>query len=156
MLRLSKLTDYGTVLMTRMARESGRIHTAAELAAALGLGTATVSKLLKLLAGAGLLVSHRGAKGGYTLSRRPDEISVADVIHALEGPIAFTECSGATGTCVQEATCSIRGNWRLINEAVRQALEGVTLAQMARPAPRSAAAQKKGTETGMPAWPFSG
>lgn len=133
MLRVSKLTDYGTVMMTHMARQPERLHTATEVAVAVHLAAPTVVKLLKMLTHEGLLVSRRGAKGGYTLARRPAEISVAEVIVAIEGPIAFTECSGAEGMCVQERTCTIRGNWQRINQAVQQALEKVTLADMLLP-----------------------
>ena len=133
MLRVSKLTDYGTVVMTHMARQPRHIHTASGIADAVYLPTSTVSKLMKIMTREGLLVSHRGAKGGYSLARQPEAISVAQVIHALEGPIAFTECSYATGKCSQEQSCSIRGNWQHINRAVRQALEGVSLADMTRP-----------------------
>lgn len=133
MLRLSKLTDYGTMVMTYLAREPTRVHNAAEISGAVGLALPTVSKLLKMLAKGDLLVSHRGTKGGYTLSRTSDEITVAEIIDALEGPIAMTECSSAPGLCEQEMDCSVRTNWMKINNAVRSALESVTLADMAEP-----------------------
>jgi len=133
MLRVGKLTDYGTVVMTSFARQPQRMHSANEMAAELGLALPTVSKVLKALVQHGLLVSHRGAKGGYSLAAAPEEISVAQIIAAIEGPIALTECSDATGLCGQETQCSVRGNWQLINDAVREALEGVTLADLARP-----------------------
>lgn len=133
MLRVSKLTDYGTVMMTHMARQPERMHTATEVAAAVHLAAPTVVKLLKALAREGLLISRRGANGGYALARRPEKISVAEVIVAIEGPIAFTECSGTEGMCAQERTCTIRGNWQRINQAVQQALEKVTLADMLLP-----------------------
>lgn len=135
MLRVSKLTDYGTVAMAYMARQPEQVHTAAEVAAAVRVAVPTVSKLLKMLAKGGLLLSQRGAKGGYSLSRHPERISVADVIVAIEGPIAFTECSGGSGLCVQERGCSIRANWQFINQVVRDALDKVTLLQMIQPAP---------------------
>ncbi len=94
MIRLSKLTDYGLVLMSYAARNKGRtVHTARELSLESGLPLPTVSKLLKLLLQAGFLVSHRGTNGGYSLAREPEDISVAEIIAALEGPIALTECS---------------------------------------------------------------
>jgi FeS assembly SUF system regulator len=133
MLRVGKLTDYGTVVMTSFARQPQRLHSANELAAELGLALPTVSKVLKALVQHGLLVSHRGAKGGYTLATAPEEISVAQIISAIEGPIALTECSDSMGLCGQETQCSVRGNWQLINRAVREALERVTLADLARP-----------------------
>ncbi len=131
MLRLSKLTDYGVVVMAHLARQPERPHTAAEIAAALPLGAPTVSKLLKLLARGGLLVSQRGAKGGYVLAREAKQISVAQVIDALEGPIALTECV-LPGVCRQAENCGVRDNWVKLSGTVYHALDGVSLAEMAR------------------------
>ncbi|MEJ2554052.1 MAG: SUF system Fe-S cluster assembly regulator [Gammaproteobacteria bacterium] len=136
MLRVGKLTDYGTVVMTSFARRPRRLHSANELAAELGLAVPTVSKVLKALVQHGLLVSHRGAKGGYSLAAPPEEITVAQIIAAIEGPIALTECSDSTGHCGQEPQCSVRSNWQRINRAVQEALERVTLAELARPMAR--------------------
>ena len=133
MLRVGKLTDYGTVVMTAFARRPQRLHSANEIAAELGLALPTVSKVLKALVQHGLLMSHRGAKGGYSLAAAPEAISVAQIIAAIEGPIALTECSDTAGLCGQEPQCSVRGNWQRINSAVREALERVTLAELARP-----------------------
>lgn len=131
MLRLSKLTDYGIVVMAHLARQPERPHTAAEIAAALPVGAPTVSKLLKLLARGGLLTSRRGAKGGYVLAREAGQISVAQVIDALEGPIALTECV-LPGACRQAERCGARGNWMKLSGTVYRALNGVSLAEMAR------------------------
>jgi FeS assembly SUF system regulator len=137
MLRVGKLTDYGTVVMTSFARQPQRLHSANEMAAELGLALPTVSKVMKALVQHGLLVSHRGAKGGYSLAASPEEISVAQIIAAIEGPIALTECSSdSIGVCGQEPQCSVRSNWQRINSAVREALERVTLADLARPMPQ--------------------
>ena len=133
MLRLSKLTDYGTVVMTYLAREPTRMHNATEIAARVGVALPTVSKVLKLLAKHGLVVSHRGTKGGYMLARPAAGITVAQIIDAMEGRIAMTECSSAPGLCQQEVECSIRVNWMRINQAIRTALEAVTLADMTHP-----------------------
>lgn len=119
--------------MTYLATESDRLHAASEIAAEIHLAAPTVSKILKMLAREGLVVSHRGPKGGYSLARRPSDISMVEIIDALEGPVGLTECGSNPGLCVQEASCSIRANWQHINAAVRQALAGVTLAQMAQP-----------------------
>jgi FeS assembly SUF system regulator len=119
--------------MTSFARQPQRLHSAHELAVELGLALPTVSKVLKALLQHGLLISHRGAKGGYSLAAPPEEISVAQIIAAIEGPIALTECSDSTGLCGQEPQCSVRSNWQRINRAVREALEKVTLADLARP-----------------------
>jgi FeS assembly SUF system regulator len=102
-----------------------------------GLAPPTVSKILKTLAREGLLVSARGAKGGYRLARPPREISLAQVIGALEGPIGMTECSSAPGLCLQESGCSIRTNWQRINRVILQALERITLEDMTRPIGRA-------------------
>lgn len=134
MLRVGKLTDYGTVVMTYLAREPEQMRSANDIAAELGLALPTVSKVLKALVHHGLLASHRGAKGGYTLAVPAEAISVAQIIAAIEGPIALTECSDTEGSCDQETGCSVRGNWQRINRAVREALENVSLAELARPA----------------------
>ncbi|MFT4046909.1 MAG: SUF system Fe-S cluster assembly regulator [Solimonas sp.] len=133
MLKLSKLADYATVLMTAVAREPGRTQTGQELAERTRIPAPTVAKLLKVLSKDGLLESLRGAHGGYRLGRPADRISVADIIGALEGPIAVTACAGhGAAPCNIETDCATRANWRLINTAIREALEAVTLAQMAR------------------------
>ncbi len=134
MLRISKLTDYGTVVMTELARDPARVVSAAHLADKLKLGQATLSKILKRLASAGLVQSFRGAEGGYQLAGRPESISVAAIIDALEGPISLTECSTDDHSCSQESDCGIRDHWQVINGAVRGALESVSLAEMTRSA----------------------
>jgi FeS assembly SUF system regulator len=134
MLRLSKLGDYGTVIMAHLAREPQRVFSAAEVAAGVAVGVPTVSKLLKILAREGLLVSQRGAKGGYALARSPAEISIAQIIDAVEGPIGMTECSVIAGLCVQEPGCAVRANWLRINRVVRSALDAVSLSEFATPA----------------------
>ena len=133
MLRLSKLTDYGIVVMTCLAEEPKAIRAANEVSACTRVTLPTVSKVLKLLSRSGLVLSCRGAKGGYRLARSPEQISVAQVIDALEGPVALTECSSETSNCSQESHCSIRGNWQRINDVVRHALEEVSLAEMVGP-----------------------
>ncbi len=134
MIRITKQSDYGIVLMTRLASEPDQLHNAAALAAEAQLPAPTVSKILKLLAKAGLLESHRGVKGGYSLTRPPESISMAEIIGTLEGPIAITECiEDGPGECSQESFCAVRGNWQRINLAIRQALEAITLAEMTEP-----------------------
>jgi FeS assembly SUF system regulator len=134
MIRLTKQTDYGIVLLTHMAGLPDRQFNATELAAESRLPQPTVSKILKVLARADLLDSHRGVKGGYTLARDPETITVTEIIGALEGGIGITECIDDTpGECSHEARCPVRGNWHRINEAIRQALDGINLAEMAQP-----------------------
>ena len=139
MIRLSKLTDYGLVLMARMAQNRDRVlHTARDLAVESRLPLPTVSKLLKELVQARLLVSQRGIRGGYSLARKPREISVAEVIAVFEGPIALTECStDISGLCDLEPCCPIKDNQRIISQAVRGALEKVMLSDLSQPLPRT-------------------
>ena len=132
MIRISRLTDYGIVLMTHMAAHAERVHNAGELASEAHLPLPTVSKLLRLLAKEGLLESHRGVKGGYGLARPSEAITVGNIIKALDGPIAVTTCTtDSPGECEHEPLCPVRGHWYLINLAIRQALDSVTLADMA-------------------------
>ncbi|HWU67867.1 MAG TPA: SUF system Fe-S cluster assembly regulator [Stenotrophobium sp.] len=137
MLKLGKLADYATMLMTAMARMPAQVYTAHDLATRTHVAAPTTAKLLKLLSKAGLIESLRGVHGGYRLSREPQRITVAEIVNAVEGPIAVTECSERHSDCSIEASCTTRANWRLINSAIRQALEAVTLAQMATPMRRS-------------------
>jgi len=135
MVRLGKLTDYGLVLMTCIAGGQGLpLRTARDLAAESRLPLSTVSKLLKQLLQSGLLVSHRGIKGGYILAKEPREISVIEIIAAIEGPMALTECStDVTGLCNRESFCSIKTNQQIINQAVRGVLEKITLSDLMQP-----------------------
>jgi FeS assembly SUF system regulator len=133
MLRIGKMTDYGVVMMAHLARQPDAIQTGSQIAAACRIALPTVSKLLKLLTRAGLLVSVRGVAGGYRLARKPAEISVFEVIAALEGPVGLTECSRALQACPQQMDCSLHGNWDVINRAVQGTLRGISLDQMARP-----------------------
>jgi len=134
MIKLRRMADYGVLLMTELARATDVLRTAPELATNTGLPVPTVSKVLKLLAQDGLLDSQRGTKGGYALARTAETITVADIIGAVEGPIALTDCVDADGSlCEIEALCPTRTNWRRINEALTEALGGVTLAEMAQP-----------------------
>lgn len=142
MLRVSKLTDYATVVMTVLAaqaaaRGGAAVVSAQDLGARAHLELPTVSKLLKQLAHAGLVVSSRGVNGGYRLARAADRITIADIVVAMEGPIGMTECSAQSGLCGHEPHCGVRVNWQRINQAVAQALAGVTVADMlTRSAPK--------------------
>ena len=148
MIRLNRMTDYAVTMLAQMGQHDGYVHTAAALALESGVPQPTVAKLLRQLAQAGVLVSQRGATGGYRLAREASAISVAEVITALEGPISLTACvDGAEGGCEVERLCPVRGNWDRVNSAIREALEGVSLADMAaapfdfpEPAPRRVSA----------------
>ena len=135
MVRLSKLTDYGMVLMSCFARgPAGALRTARDLAAESHLPLPTVSKVLKELLQSGLLVSRRGIQGGYSLARAPQQISLVDIISALEGPVALTECStDVTGLCDVEACCAIKKNQQVINEAIRGVLVKLMLSDLVEP-----------------------
>lgn len=134
MLRLNRMTDYAIVVLGQMAQDVGRVRTAAALADSTGVPVPTVSKLLKQMSGAGLVSAHRGAKGGYSLDRHAAAVTVTEIIQALEGPIALTACvDGAEDSCEVERCCPMRGNWNRVNQAIRSALDGVTLADMLDP-----------------------
>ena len=139
MIRLSKMTDYAIVLMGYISRHpQNEMCTSRGLAEESQLPLPTVSKILKGLSRAGLLVSHRGNKGGYTLVRVATDISIAEIITAMEGGLALTECSStAPVLCELEQTCPVRSNWKKINEAVSGALDGLTLDEMAAPISKS-------------------
>lgn len=139
MLRISKLTDYGTVVLAELAKGRRGVLSAAEVASATGLGVPTVSKLLKTLAKAGLVMSTRGSRGGYRLARDAALITAADVIDALEGPVSITECSAHDSRCDFESMCSVGGAWQRINVAIRRALDEISLNDLLRansPIPR--------------------
>lgn len=131
MVRISKLTDYGMVIMAFMALEPVRLFQAGEIAEQTAIPKPTVSKLLKLLVRNNLLISHRGANGGYHLSKCPEEITVLDLVSILEGPIAITECSLGHAHCPTEARCAIRTPWLHINRVITHALNTVTLSNLA-------------------------
>jgi len=134
MLRMTKQTDYGFVLLTRLAAEPEQVVAAPELAEETRLPVPMVSKILKLLARHGLLCSHRGVKGGYSLARPAAAITAAEILRALEGPVALTVCiDGTPGECARESFCEVRRPWQAINEAVDAALGRVTLADLAQP-----------------------
>ncbi len=135
MIRITRETDYGIVLRTIMARATDRSFSAASLAKEGGLPLPMVSKILKLLARAHLLASQRGARGGYSLARPAQYISAAEIIDALEGPIAITECSsGLPSACVHQEHCNVSSHWHRINSAVREALDNISLFEMSQPA----------------------
>ena len=146
MLRVTKLTDYATVVLTVLAAQSDAVLSASELAERAGLETPTVSKLLKPLAQAGLVEGFRGANGGYRLARAAGDIGLLEIVIAMEGPLGMTECSVHEGNCGIEDHCGVRANWRRINDVVVEALRNVTLAQMLAPAPSPSAVAESGAK----------
>lgn len=135
MLRLSKLTDYAVVVLLRLsntAESCEGVQTSPGIATATGVPEPTVAKVLKALSGANLVVSHRGARGGYRLLRPLEDIAIGDVITAIDGPIALTACvEGAASPCEVQRVCAAKGRWDLVNDAIREALGRITLADMA-------------------------
>jgi len=137
MLRISKLTDYATVLLAALAQRNEACVPASQLAEETRLELPTAAKVLKTLAKSGLVRSVRGVNGGYQLVRSPDSTSVAAIVRAMEGPIALTECSLEPGLCAHESQCNLRGNWQRIGVAVEQALEDLTLRDLYQPVDES-------------------
>ena len=134
MIRLTRQADYGILLLVQVASEpAGSVQAAPDLAAATGIPVPMVSKILKTLARAGLLVSHRGPHGGYHLASSPADISLANVIEALDGPIAMTACTGGDHDCSLETRCCVQPHWQHVNRAVVEALSRVSLADIAKP-----------------------
>src|SRR5690606_34368251 len=136
MLRISKMTDYAIVVTTHLGSLPSGLAVS-EVASATRIPQPTVSKVLKALARAGLVVSHRGAHGGYRLAKPPADMTIEEIINAIEGPIAVTECAGdgVDLECEHEPDCEVRANWKKINDAVKGALAGITLSDMARSMP---------------------
>lgn len=133
MLKISKLTDYGTLVLSTMAATPETLYSAAELAQKTGLTSSTVSKILKQLTKGEILSSTRGAHGGYQLSRKTDAISALEIIRAMEGPVALTECSADHNDCEIAAACQMQSKWQIINLAIRKALSELSLADLSKP-----------------------
>jgi FeS assembly SUF system regulator len=131
MLRISKMTDYATVLLARLAAAPDRQLTAAQLAAQSHLGAPTVSKVLKQLHRRGLVSSTLGLRGGYRLARPASEITAAQILDALEGPMALIECARQTHQCSIESTCGVGRAWQRVNLAIRRSLQEITLVELA-------------------------
>lgn len=136
MLRLGKLTDYAMLILSWMAKEPQAILSAASIAEALYLPMPTVSKILKILSEAKLVSSVRGAEGGYHLARVATEITVADVIAAMEGDLAMTECCESVNLCAIKSSCVMKANWQQINKMIHSLLSKLTIIDMTEPLPR--------------------
>lgn len=135
MLRISKLTDYATVILAALCERHADLQSAAEVAERTRIGLPTVSKLLKEMQRAGLVASVRGARGGYQLARPADAISAAEIIDAVEGPVALTECASHVNHCDIESTCRVGHAWQRVNDGIRQSLEDVKLTQLLQDEP---------------------
>ena len=149
MIRLSRLADYGVLLMSHIARQPDRVCTAVCLSENARLPIPTVSKLLAKLARAGLLQSRRGRDGGYLLALEPKDITVEGIITAVDGPIALTVClESGGGMCDLEGMCPSQPNWRRINDALRQALSDVSLSDISTPTSFSLDSQNTRSDVG--------
>jgi FeS assembly SUF system regulator len=134
MLRISKLTDYGTMILVYLAgAEHGQLLPASEVAEATHLALPTVQKLLKILAKNGLVESARGTDGGYRLARTPEQITAAEILDTLEGPVAITECSHDDGHCDLEPNCQVGDAWQKISLAIRAAMSDIRLCDLRNP-----------------------
>lgn len=132
MLKVSRMTDYAVVVLSQMARRRGRLLTGADLCELTALPQPTVAKVLKLLSRADVIQSRRGIQGGYVLDRPAEDVTVAEIVGAVDGPVALTACvDGQEGQCTVELLCPMRGRWDLLNTAVQSALESVSLAEIA-------------------------
>ena len=131
MVRLSNLADYAVVVMCQMAVSDDARPSAASISAATSIPLPTVAKLMGTLSRAGLLVSYRGISGGFCLARPAEDISVGEIVEAVDGPIALTHCTEpAPGQCAREGICSIKPHWQIINRTIRDALSTVYLADL--------------------------
>jgi len=131
MIRITKEADYGIMLLAHLAeRPAGQVHAAREISRWSGLSLPMVSKILRALAQGGIVTSHRGVSGGYSLDRSPEQTSVAQVIRALDGPISIVQCGVEPGACDQEPVCPTRSNWARISLEVERALERVPISDM--------------------------
>ncbi len=133
MLRVSKLTDYATVIMSYLALLPTRVVSATQIAKEVHLAFPTVSKILKILLEAELLISFRGTGGGYQLARSANDITLAHIVSALEGNLAMTECCSTGNLCSIESLCALKDNWKIINNIILTTLSGVTLKSMMQP-----------------------
>lgn len=146
MLRISKLADYATLIMNQLAIEPERTYSATEIARQAHITVTTASKTLKMLLEAGLVSSLRGAGGGYRLARSAQTITLAEVVTAIDGQPALTECNISSKVCAQDSVCALRSNWRLINNIIMSALEGVSVADMMSPLSEHKLIRQKNTD----------
>ena len=131
MIKVSRLADYAVVILATLARSDERLVTASGVSEKTGLPEPTVAKVMKLLARDNVILSIRGATGGYKLTETPQNITVARIVRAVDGPISLTTCvEGSVNTCDYACSCPVKGRWDGVNMAIRDALEGVSLADM--------------------------
>jgi FeS assembly SUF system regulator len=138
MLKISKLADYAVIILSLLARDTTRVANAAVVAEEAHLALPTVSKILKMLGEAKLVISFRGQRGGYQLGKNAEHITLADVIVVMEGQQAMTECCSQHNACVLDALCSVKENWQVINQKIFSVLAELTISDMMRPLKQSA------------------
>lgn len=146
MIKMNKLTDYGVILLSYMQdTDKARLCTVSDLAEQTGLGQATISKILKILGKTDLVNSVRGINGGYYIGRPISEISVADMIEAMDGPLALTACVESHGgeCCASEANCTIKGGWDALNKEMIELLRGFPISRIIQQAKLNLIAEKK-------------
>ncbi len=134
MFKISKLADYATVILSLLAGVAGKKYSATGVSELTGIPVPTASKVLKLLNEANLVISTRGVNGGYQISRAPEEINLQDIITAIDGKPALTECVQDDQACQHHVTCCLRPNWQAVNQKLLAVLAGLSLADMNRPA----------------------
>lgn len=132
MIKLGKMTDYAVVILSEIARAGqDNVVKVSSLVETTSLSKATIAKLTKILVKGGILNSSRGMLGGYILSKKPDDITMKDVITAVEGPVALTSCLDHKSTsCLIQNVCQVRGNWEKVNNEIIESLQRVTIADM--------------------------
>ena len=133
MIKISRLADYALVILNDLALHPQHPYSATVLAQRTGIALPTVSKVLKLLNEAAVTASSRGANGGYRLVKAPNALSITEVIAAIDGKPALTECCQADARCVHDARCALRSNWRVINHIITKILSQFTLADLQHP-----------------------
>jgi FeS assembly SUF system regulator len=137
-MKFSKLTDYAVVILTALAKSKEGSYSASQIAKLSNVPEPTVSKVLKMLSRKGLVQAQRGAYGGYSLASEVEDISVLDVLTAIEGPLTMTECAsnGEEISCSMEAICALSGRWGIVNKAIEETLQGISLAKIISPKDR--------------------
>jgi FeS assembly SUF system regulator len=133
MIKISRLSDYSLVLLRLLAAEPDKSQSAAVLAKSSGISFPTVCKILKILNEAGILISTRGANGGYKLLQEPAELNLAKVLAAMEGAPALTECCEVANTCIHDSQCALRQHWQMINRIINHVLSQFSLADLQKP-----------------------
>jgi FeS assembly SUF system regulator len=133
MIKISRLADYGLIILNYLVAQPQLCYSAAVLAERTGIALPTVSKVLKLLNEAQVISSSRGPSGGYRLIKDPQQINLAEIIAAVDGVPALTECCQIDNGCIHDARCALRSNWQLINRVIINALSQFTLADLKQP-----------------------